>query len=129
MNIFKTINAIVQSIARFIAFALGLVLTIIVWIIGRINAFVMVAIGLCVWALYKIALVFNKLTTWLRWLPEKIAVHCFLFALDISPAEHKAQIAELEAALEQDRKLKEMTARLKEDLAQQDAEEVKNDPS
>ncbi len=111
MNIFTATNSIVQNLAKFLAFGTGLVLSIIVWIIGRINASVMVAIGIAVWVFYKVALVFNKISHWIRWAPETAAVHCFLFALDISPAEHKEKIAELEAAIEQEKYLKSMAAK------------------
>ncbi len=138
MNIFKTINAIVQNIAKFIAFGAGLTLTIIIWILGRINAFVMIAIGISVWALYKFALLFNKMINWIRWCPEKVAVQCFLFALDISPAEHEAQLAEAEETLEKEKYLTSMAekaaARASAEVARFDArfgddEEAKNDPS
>lgn len=107
---FNLINSIVQNFAKFLAFTLGFVLAILIWIIGKVDTFFMVGIVFVVLVLYKIALLITKLFSLILWAPEKLAVASFLFALDISREEHKEQMA----LLKDEEKIDE---------------EVKNDPS
>ena len=136
---FKLINSVVQTIAKLIAFAFGLVLTVFIFLLAKLDAFVMVGIAFVVWALYKIALGLNKLTRLILWVPEKLAVQCFLFALDISDEEHREQLEAVEKALAEQLHLKSFAEkaekRATDDAATfyarngQTEEEANNDPS
>lgn len=124
---FKLINSIVQTIAKLIAFTLGLVLTVFIFLLAKLDSLFMVGIAFVVWALYKIALGLNKLTQLILWVPEKLAVQCFLFALDISKEEHRKQMEAVEEALKEKMLLQSMKAMSKKRAAE--AEKVNNDPS
>lgn len=124
---FKLINSIVQTIAKLIAFTFGLVLTVFIFLLAKLDSLFMVGIAFVVWALYKIALGLNKLTQLILWVPEKLAVQCFLFALDISKEEHRKQMEAVEEALKEKMLLQSMKAMSKKRAAE--AEEVNNDPS
>ena len=100
MNIFKSINAIVQNLAKFIAFVVAGVFTFISWAIYKINAFVMVTLAILIWLVHGLGLILNILTNWIMWVPSKIAIHAFLFALDISPAENKKRMDALAKQIE-----------------------------
>ncbi len=127
---FKLINSIVQNFAKFLAFTLGSVLTILIWIIGKVDTFFMVGIALVVWVLYKSAIVITKLFSLILWAPEKLAVASFLFALDISREEHKEQMALLEDEQKMLLQSMEATAAKRADSADDQIDEkVKNDPS
>lgn len=108
---FKLINSIVQNLAKFIVFTFGLILTVLIWLLAKINGFLMLGIALVVWALYKGATAINWLTNLILWVPEKVAIWCFLFALDISKEEHREQLAAVEKALEEQIHLKSFAAK------------------
>ncbi len=128
---FKLINSIVQNSAKFLAFALGFVLTIFIWVIGRVDAFLMGSIALLVWVIYKIAILTNRTFSLILWVPEKLAVASFLFALDISPEEHKEMMATVEKELENKIHLQSFAVKREAEAVQRkvEEEEAKNDPS
>ena len=128
---FKLINSIVQNFAKFLAFTLGFVLTILIWAIGRADAFLMVGIALVVWVLYKIAILINRSFSLILWVPERLAVASFLFALDISPEEHKETMAAVEEKLDNEIHLKSFAVKRAAEAVQRKAEEeeAENDPS
>ncbi len=128
---FKLINSIVQNFAKFLAFTLGSVLTILIWSIGRVDAFLMGSIALLVWVIYKIAILVNRSFSLILWVPEKLAVASFLFALDISPEEHKEQMAIVKKELENKIHLQSFAVKRAAEAVQRKAEEeeTENDPS
>ena len=128
---FTLINSIVQNFAKFLAFTLGFVLTILIWALGRVDAFFMAGIALVVWVLYKIAILINRSFSLILWVPEKLAVASFLFALDISPEEHKETMAAVEEKLDNEIHLKSFAVKRAAEAVQRKAEEeeAKNDPS
>ena len=128
---FTLINSIVQNFAKFLAFTLGSVLTILIWALGRVDAFFMAGIALVVWVLYKIAILINRSFSLILWVPEKLAVASFLFALDISPEEHKETMAAVEEKLDNEIHLKSFAVKRAAEAVQRKAEEeeAKNDPS
>ena len=128
---FTLINSIVQNFAKFLAFTLGSVLTILIWALGRVDAFFMAGIALVVWVLYKIAILINRSFSLILWVPEKLAVASFLFALDISPEEHKETMAAVEKEFEKEIHLKSFAVKRAAEAIQHRAEEeeAKNDPS
>ncbi|MEK0338985.1 MAG: hypothetical protein QQN46_02000 [Nitrosopumilus sp.] len=128
---FELINSIVQNFAKFLAFNLGAILTILIWTIGKIDTFFMVGISLICWVLYKIAILVTKSFSLILWVPEKLAIASFLFALDISPEEHKETMAAVEKEFEKEIHLKSFAVKRAAEAIQHRAEEeeAKNDPS
>lgn len=113
MNIFKSINVIVQNLAKFIAFVVAFAFTFISWAIYKINAFVMVTLAILIWLVHGLGLVLNTLSGWIMFVPSKISMYAFLFALDISPAENKERMETLMKQIE-DKAIKEKIRLLKE---------------
>lgn len=95
MNIFKAINAVVQTVAKFIAFVSAFVFTFIAWLIYKIDEFLMLGLALMVWAIGLTATAVNfVMVHCFMVVPAKIAEYSFMFALDIDPAEREKHLTE-----------------------------------
>jgi len=95
MNIFKAINAAVQTVAKFIAFIFAFVFTFVAWLIYKIDECIMLCLAAMVWSIALTARVLNYIAVnCLMVVPAKIAEYAFMFALDIDPAEREKHLAE-----------------------------------
>ena len=95
MNIFKAINAIVQNVAKFIAFVSAFVFTFIAWLVYKIDALIMLGLALMVWVIGLVARCINFIiVNCIMIVPAKIAEYSFMFALDIDPAEREKHLVE-----------------------------------
>lgn len=129
MNIFKTINATIQIVAKAIAFIVAIVFAGIGWAIYQIYKMNSLVFGTLIWLTSKIHFIFSTIIGWVMWLPTTIAQLSIMFALDISQQENKermeAVMEEIKRRIEEKQEADQL--RTMRDAAKKKAEE--HDPS